>query len=177
MAEPSASQADNVYVPRVVSFLVLLTIILLLGIVFFRVMAQFIVPLFLACVLLVVFQPLHRWYQRKLPKWPRIAALLTTITILITVLVPTIYLGWNAYVECADHIEAISDRASQKKAAQALANPSAVQTTTKEEQPSGDAKQTTSSTTDEDASALYTRFIAEISQWVSDKIGITIDAR
>ena len=66
---------------------------------FFQVMAQFIVPLFLACVLLVVFQPLHRWFLSKLPKWPRIAALLTTITILLTVLVPTIYLGWNAYHE------------------------------------------------------------------------------
>ena len=48
-------------VPRVISFIVLLAIILLVGAVFFQVMAQFIVPLFLACVLLVVFQPLHAW--------------------------------------------------------------------------------------------------------------------
>ena len=45
--------------PRVISLIVLLVIILLVGAVFFQVMAEFIVPLFLACVLIVVFQPLH----------------------------------------------------------------------------------------------------------------------
>lgn len=106
MVAPRSSSFGNLYVPRVVSFIVLLAIILLVGIVFFQVMAQFIIPLFLACVLLVVFQPLHRWYLLKLPKLPRIAALLTTITIMLTVLVPTIYLGWNAYVETVSRIEA-----------------------------------------------------------------------
>jgi hypothetical protein len=48
-------------VPRVISFIVLLAIVLLVGAVFFQVMAQFLVPLFLACVLVVVFEPLHRW--------------------------------------------------------------------------------------------------------------------
>jgi predicted PurR-regulated permease PerM len=87
-------------VPRVVSFLVLLAVILLVGAVFFRVMAQFMVPLFLACVLLVMFQPLHRWILRKLPKYRRIAALLTTFSIVLVVLVPTALLGWNAFLEC-----------------------------------------------------------------------------
>ena len=39
--------------PRVISFIVLLAIVLLVGAIFFQVMAQFFVPLFLACVLLV----------------------------------------------------------------------------------------------------------------------------
>jgi predicted PurR-regulated permease PerM len=117
MAAPRSSSFGNLYVPRVVSFIVLLAIILLVGIVFFQVMAQFIIPLFLACVLLVVFQPLHRWFLMKLPKWPRIAALLTTITIMLTVLVPTIYLGWNAYAETVSRIEAASDKAPEAKEA------------------------------------------------------------
>ena len=85
--------------PRVISFIVLLAIILLVGTVFFQVMAQFIVPLFLACVLLVVFQPLHRWILRHLPTYPRVSALITTVLILLAVLLPLVWLGWNAYVE------------------------------------------------------------------------------
>jgi predicted PurR-regulated permease PerM len=83
----------------VISFLVLLATVLLVGAVFFQVMAQFIVPLFLACVLLVVFQPLHAWVLRRLPGRPRIAALCTTILILLAVLLPLTWLGWNAYLE------------------------------------------------------------------------------
>ncbi|MCC7084060.1 MAG: AI-2E family transporter, partial [Pirellulales bacterium] len=85
--------------PRVISFIVLLAIILLVGAVFFQVMAQFIVPMFLACVLLVVFQPLHRWILHYLPSYPRVAALATTIAILLVVLLPLVWLGWKAYVE------------------------------------------------------------------------------
>jgi predicted PurR-regulated permease PerM len=87
-------------VPRVISFLVLLAIILLVGVAFFQVMAQFIVPLFLAAVLVVVFQPLHTWTQRRLPERPRISALVTTVLILLVVLLPLVWLGWKAYVEC-----------------------------------------------------------------------------
>ena len=85
--------------PRVISFIVLLAIVLLVGAFFFQVMAQFVVPLFLACVLLVVFQPLHGWILERLPKHPRISALITTIVILLVVLLPLVWLGWNAYVE------------------------------------------------------------------------------
>ncbi len=85
--------------PRLISFIVLLAIVLLVGAVFFQVMAQFMVPLFLACVLLVVFQPLHRWILHYLPKYPRMAALATTFAILLVVLLPLAWLGWKAYVE------------------------------------------------------------------------------
>ena len=85
--------------PRVISFIVLLAIVLLVGAVFFQVMAQFLVPLFLACVLVVVFEPLHRWILMQLPRWPRLAALLTTVMILLSVLLPLVWLAWNAYSE------------------------------------------------------------------------------
>jgi predicted PurR-regulated permease PerM len=117
MAATRPNRLSNLYVPRVVSFIVLLAIIVLVGIVFFQVMAQFIVPLFLACVLLVVFQPLHRWYLSKTPKWPRLAALLTTATILVTVLAPTIYLGWNAYIEIAHRVAPDKTKAAVATAA------------------------------------------------------------
>jgi predicted PurR-regulated permease PerM len=144
----------NLYVPRVVSFFVLLAIILLVGIVFFRVMAQFIVPLFLACVLLVVFQPLHRWYLGKTPKWPRTAALLTTITILLTVLVPTIWLGWNAYDECAKRILDVQQKSESKSKAAPVV-------------PAGNGSENT----------LYAQLIAKTNEWAAvleEKTGVVI---
>jgi predicted PurR-regulated permease PerM len=86
-------------VPRVISFIVLLAILLLVGAIFFQVMAQFLVPLFLAAVLLVVFQPLHAWTLKHLPRHPRICAGITTVLILLVVLLPIVWLGWNAYLE------------------------------------------------------------------------------
>ncbi|MCI0334305.1 MAG: AI-2E family transporter [Planctomycetes bacterium] len=88
--------------PRVISLIVLLVIILMVGAVFFQVMAEFIVPLFLACVLLVVFQPLHAEILKYLPRWPRLGALVTTVLILLAVLLPLGWLGWHAYRE-GDH--------------------------------------------------------------------------
>lgn len=85
--------------PRVISFIVLLAIVLLVGAIFFQVMAQFFVPLFLACVLLVVFEPLHRWMGNGMPSKPRLAAALTTICIILVVVLPLAYLGWKAYVD------------------------------------------------------------------------------
>ncbi|HEY3394403.1 MAG TPA: AI-2E family transporter [Lacipirellulaceae bacterium] len=85
--------------PRVISFIVLLAIILLVGAIFFQVMAQFLVPLFLAAVLLVVFQPLHAGTLDYLPGHPRICAFITTVLILLVVLLPIVWLGWNAYGE------------------------------------------------------------------------------
>jgi predicted PurR-regulated permease PerM len=86
-------------VPRVISFIVLLAIVLLVGAIFFQVMAQFFVPLFLACVLLVVFEPVHRWIGDRLPDWPRMAAGLTTVAIILLVVLPLVWLGFKAYVD------------------------------------------------------------------------------
>ena len=95
-----ATYFEERLVPRVISFILLLAITLLVGAVFFQVMAQFLVPLFLACVLLVVFQPLHRWLLRRLPNRPRVAAAFTTVLIVLVVLLPTSWLGWKAFSEC-----------------------------------------------------------------------------
>jgi predicted PurR-regulated permease PerM len=86
-------------VPRVISFIVLLATALLVGAVFFQVMAQFIVPLFLACVLLVVSQPLHAWTRKRITTHPRVSALVTTVLVLLFVLLPLTLLGLNAYQE------------------------------------------------------------------------------
>jgi predicted PurR-regulated permease PerM len=170
MPAQSSTSLRDLYVPRVVSFLVLLAIILLLGIVFFRVMAQFIVPLFLACVLLVVFQPLHRWFFTKMPRWPRLAALLTTITIMLTVLAPTIVLGWNAYAESVSRIVkaagANSESTDQSDAATTAAKPS-----NNARSPESNAA------ANADPKSLYDRLQDEAIKWtgkINEKTGLKI---
>ena len=74
--------------PRVVSFIVLLAVIILIGSMFFQVMVQFIVPLFLAAVLVVIFKPLHQWVQEKCGDRVKLAAALTTLAIVLIVLLP-----------------------------------------------------------------------------------------
>jgi predicted PurR-regulated permease PerM len=76
---------------RMISFWVLISIIVLLGIVFYQVMAMFLLPLFLAVMLAVVFHPLHHWMLLKCKGRQRTAALLTTLAMLLIVLVPA---GW-----------------------------------------------------------------------------------
>jgi predicted PurR-regulated permease PerM len=85
--------------PRVVSFIVLLAILLLVGAIFFQVMAHFVVPLFLASVLVVVFKPLHARVVKQIPYHPRISALVTTLLIMLAVLLPAVWLGWKAAIE------------------------------------------------------------------------------
>ena len=51
--------------PRVISFFLLVAILALAGAVFFQVMAPFVLPMFLAAVLVVVFKPLHLRVRRR----------------------------------------------------------------------------------------------------------------
>ncbi len=76
---------------RLVSFYILLATIIGVGIVFYRVMARFLLPLFLAAILVVIFRPLHGWMVTKFNGRIRLAAGSTTILIMLIVLIP---LGW-----------------------------------------------------------------------------------
>lgn len=88
---------------RIVSFVLLLVIILLIGAVFLAVMAQFLVPMFLAVLLVVLFRPLHHWIQEKCGGRAHLAAGLTTLAIVLIVLIPLLLVltravaeGWKA---------------------------------------------------------------------------------
>jgi predicted PurR-regulated permease PerM len=97
-------------VPRVVSFIVLVGILLFIATMFFKVMAQFVLPLFLAAVLVVIFKPLHMRVRDLLPGRLRISALVTTALIMLVVLVPTGFLGWNAYLEGRDVVKYLANK-------------------------------------------------------------------
>ena len=73
---------------RIVSLIVLVAILLVMAVLFFQVMADFLLPLFLALLLVVMFGPLYDWFRARCRGHARIAAVLTTGSILLMVLVP-----------------------------------------------------------------------------------------
>jgi predicted PurR-regulated permease PerM len=78
----------GVTVARWVSFFVLAAIVAVVGYVFFQVMAYFLLPMFLAVILVVMFRPLHRWFIVKCKGRGRLAAALTTLATMVIVLGP-----------------------------------------------------------------------------------------
>jgi predicted PurR-regulated permease PerM len=75
---------------RIVSFVVLVAIVVLVGALSFKVMSSFLLPMFLALVLTVIFHPLHKWFIARSAGHHRVAAGLTTAAILLIVLIPTL---------------------------------------------------------------------------------------
>ena len=84
---------------RLISFLVLLGIIVLIGMLFYRVMASFVLPLFLAAVLVVIFAPIHKRILKKFNGRKNLAAAVTTTIVGIVVLLPIIIAATYATVE------------------------------------------------------------------------------
>lgn len=73
---------------RWISMIVLLGVIGFTAVVMFRVMSSFLLPLFLAAVLTVIFRPIHEWMYVKCKQRPALASLLTTLVVLLAVLAP-----------------------------------------------------------------------------------------
>jgi predicted PurR-regulated permease PerM len=73
---------------RLVSLLVMGTVIVLLGLTFYHVIAPFLMPLFLAGVLAMLSQPLYRRFLQWTKNRKLLAAGLTTFAVLAIILVP-----------------------------------------------------------------------------------------
>lgn len=73
---------------RVVSFIVLVGAIAVIGFLFYRVISGFLLPMFLAALLVVIFQPWHRWFVAKFKGRVRVAAAVTTASAVVVVLGP-----------------------------------------------------------------------------------------
>ena len=84
---PTISHSTSM-ISRYVSFGLLLAVILIFVILFYEVMAKFLIPLFLAALLVVIFRPLHAWILRKCGGRQKISAMLTTAAVMFLVLVP-----------------------------------------------------------------------------------------
>ncbi|MFG0265875.1 MAG: AI-2E family transporter [Rhodopirellula sp. JB055] len=73
---------------RIMSVVMLVIGILAVGVLFYRLMIGFFVPLFLAALLVVIFRPIHLWIFEKVKGRRRLAAGTTTALILFIVLLP-----------------------------------------------------------------------------------------
>jgi predicted PurR-regulated permease PerM len=73
---------------RFISLIALLAVIILIGLLFYKVMIGFFVPVFLAAMLVVLFRPLHVRVLDRTGQRPRVAAGITTVLILLCVLLP-----------------------------------------------------------------------------------------
>ena len=93
---------------RYFSFIFLLGVIGLVGMIFYWVMARFLIPLFLAALLVVIFRPLHRWMLEQTRGKQTLAALLTTLSILLAVLVPIALLIVMAAAEGRDVLKQVN---------------------------------------------------------------------
>lgn len=83
---------------RYFSFAVLLAAIIALVFLLYKVMAGFIVPVFLAAILVVIFRPTHLWILNRVGNRESLAAGITTAGILLAVLLPiTVLVLLGAY--------------------------------------------------------------------------------
>ncbi len=73
---------------RLVSFFVLLAVIAVFTFWFYQVISAFLLPLFLAALLVVMFRPWHQWILGRCRGYVRVAAALTTAAVIVVVLLP-----------------------------------------------------------------------------------------
>lgn len=90
---------------RLISFVVLIAIIVVIGLLFYRVLIGFFIPVFLAAVLVVVFRPLHQWVLEKTGHRDRLAAAVTTLLIFLCLFLPIVVVGSAAATQGLHIIE------------------------------------------------------------------------
>src|SRR4051812_49328727 len=74
---------------RMLSIVVLVVILIAIGVIFFRVMSGFLVPVFFAALLGVIFQPLHERVDQRFGKQSRyVSAGITTLIAALAVVAP-----------------------------------------------------------------------------------------
>ncbi len=76
--------------PRLISLGIMIVLIVVLGLTFYKVLAPFVLPLFLAAMTAIVAQPIYRYFLARIGQKPAAAAGLTTGMLLAAVLIPLI---------------------------------------------------------------------------------------
>ncbi len=122
---PTSEQAS--LIARVISVLVLVALVVLFGVMFYRVMADFLMPIFLAILMAVLFQPLFSWLLPRCRNSHNLTALVTVGIVLLSILIPIFWLSLQGIreaqklidnpdllkVDAAD-VQQLVDRASEK---------------------------------------------------------------
>ncbi|MBL8827365.1 MAG: AI-2E family transporter [Planctomycetaceae bacterium] len=92
---------------RLISFLVLVAIVLFFGTLSYEVLSAFLLPMFLAVLLVLVFKPLHVWISARCGGRERIAAGLTTLAVALIVLLPVSWLLYRAGRETVTLVKSV----------------------------------------------------------------------
>lgn len=95
---------------RLISTSILLTLIVVLGITFFRVIAPFVLPLFLAGVVTLLCQPLFRYFLDRTSGRVRLSAGLTTGCVVAAFLVPVVVATVVASIQTFRFAADVADR-------------------------------------------------------------------
>ncbi|MGC4003317.1 MAG: AI-2E family transporter [Pirellulales bacterium] len=86
-------------ISRIVSIIVLLSLVVVFGVAFYEVMVDFLIPLFLAVLTAVLFQPVYRWLLPRLRNSRQLTAVVTLLIVLAAIFIPTTLLGFRAVSE------------------------------------------------------------------------------
>lgn len=118
---PASPQAE--WMVRMVSLGVLLALIVILGITFYQVLAPFLLPLFLAAVIAIVCQPLHRRVLRSTGPRPAVAAGMTTGLIVCGLMLPLLVITVLAAGQLLQLTDQVTDQVARRGAPNAVAAP------------------------------------------------------
>ena len=163
-------------VARIISLIVLVVILVIIGALFFEVMAGFLLPVFLAVLLTVMFGPLHRWFVARCQGRVRVAAALTTSAILLIVLLPLLLVTFQAVRESISVYRRLNPSKVEVSEKKRSAKTEPAESSTGE-QPADDSHKEGADKTSE-AKALLT-FINETSQEIADlghRVGLSLSA-
>ena len=90
---------------RNVSLVVIGAIVLVAGVLFYEVMINYFVPVFIAIVMTLIFQPVHAWVRKQCRGRDRLAAGLTTAAILVIVLGPLVGVVLRAALDIQAYVK------------------------------------------------------------------------
>jgi predicted PurR-regulated permease PerM len=103
---------------RMISFVVLIAIVLIFAALSFEVLSSFLLPIFLAVLLVVMFRPMHRWFLRICKGRTRFAAGMTTIAILLIALLPMLWILARAGTETVSLLRTLNQDQLLKRTAE-----------------------------------------------------------
>jgi len=149
---------------RLISLIILAIVIAISGFLFYQVMANYFVPMFVAVVLVIVFRPVHEWFLRHCRGHDHLAAGLTMVAILMIVLTPLGLIAWKAAKDALRLLPATETAATAKPVeGQPLETPakgSATTTTNAENPPPTDKWQ----------------LVRDLVKLANEKLGLELDA-
>ncbi|MDX1964045.1 MAG: AI-2E family transporter [Pirellulales bacterium] len=91
--------------PRLATLLVLVCLVALFGYLFYQVMAGFLMPLFLALLCAILFEPLHEWVLSRCRGYRYLSASLVTFLVFLMITVPLLITSASLILEARQLVE------------------------------------------------------------------------